>query len=106
MSLIAPFQDNLGIGGNTTLVTAVAGEHVIVYGFWITSSIGAQVSFTDGTGGSNLGGSPFNVAAGIPCFLEFISQPELFRTSDGKALVLHVVLAADIGGYIVYDQSA
>lgn len=97
----AVISATVGGAGDATLVAAVAGKLIRVYGFYITSTAAAAVKFQSGTGGTDLTGA---MRIGVDGQLSDGFCPVgLFETASGALLNLNISAAATITGYLLYE---
>lgn len=99
--------DNAGASGDTTLVPARSGFRVRALAYNLLAGGQANLKFTDGAGGTQIGGK-YPLAAGT-----FVAAPMLtlapggpqgwFETTMGNALVMNVSAAVQVGGVLVYQ---
>ena len=88
--------------GDTTIVAAVPGKQIVVYGFWLTSTGGGANCFWKSGATTVLAGvGSTNVASGgimapVPV------HDEWFRTNSGEALVLNLDAAQRVVGLVKY----
>ena len=92
---------NISAGtGDNTIVAAVSGKKIVVWGYEYGGSIDAIYSWKSG---SNVISGPRPQVTGYPVAVGFSSRP-LFWTNAGEALVLAIGGAANtVGGVVAYD---
>lgn len=91
--------------GDKTLVAAVAGQTIRVYGFFLFIAVATSLQFKDGVAGAGFHGviaAPTNFSMILD--IQVIEEP-WFVTTAGNAFVLNQTGTSQISGRLYYSQS-
>lgn len=88
--------------GDNTIVAAIAGKRIAVYGYVLVAAGAVTARFESGAGGTALTGQmSFAANGGVSCPLS--SGKAWFITTTSQALNLELSSAVSVAGHITYE---